>query len=159
MLQNYLNFSVIINTLLISPLFLSSNLSLSFLFYRRHTIMSTNRHIVTPSHHYLCSSSPSHSYLTSAQAHRHAVTSRMLQLSITSPLLQLAFISVNGEEEDPWCYRGGRRTRGDRTNKRMRERMPKKKRRTEAPGDTTTETGHRSWRKSKRLFTDDILDY
>ncbi|KAF3558704.1 hypothetical protein F2Q69_00016831 [Brassica cretica] len=45
--------------------------------------------------------SPLHSDLTYAQAHRHVVTSRLLQLAATSHLLQFAFISVNGEEEDP----------------------------------------------------------
>ncbi|KAG2276838.1 hypothetical protein Bca52824_059393 [Brassica carinata] len=75
---------------------LSSLLSLSP--SHRHTIAPSHRHIVTPSHHYLCSSSPSHNYLTSAQSHRHVVTSSLLQLTV--PLLQLAFISVNGEEED-----------------------------------------------------------
>ncbi|KAL0644637.1 hypothetical protein Bca4012_042927 [Brassica carinata] len=76
----------------------SSNISSYLLCYRRHTVTPSHRHIVTPSQHYLCSSSPCHNYLTSAQAHRHVVTSSLLQL--TDPLLQLAFISVNGEEED-----------------------------------------------------------
>ncbi|KAF2619756.1 hypothetical protein F2Q68_00041479 [Brassica cretica] len=96
----------------LSSEFLNSYMSLdlsSLLLFRFITfsswLSSSHRHIVTPSHHYVCSSSLSHSYLTSAQAHHHAVT---------SPLLQLAFISVNGEGKNPGCYRGGGRIKGEK---------------------------------------------
>ncbi|KAF2607673.1 hypothetical protein HID58_069340 [Brassica napus] len=121
-------------------------------------VTPSHRHIITPSHHYLCSSLPSHNYLDSGQAHRHAVASPLLQLAVTSPLLQLAFISVNGEDESPRCYRGGRSTRGERRYKKMRE-------------DEEEEEKNIGFHRLRRrlaveddrsvvcLFTDGILDY
>ncbi|KAJ4875166.1 Uncharacterized protein Rs2_40184 [Raphanus sativus] len=124
---------------------------------------------LSPSRNLTITSSRHHT-ITSAQAHRHTVTLTLLKLTVTplshvcyrlpSPHIcySIAFISVNGEEEDPRFYKEGRRTKGERRNKKMREdddekeknRGYQRRRRKLAVEDDE---------RVVRLFTDCILNY